>query len=126
MSTGSVGKDDSDYKRRMERLFGSAPWAKLRERKEFRVKVFQSGNSVAVRLPAELGFKAGSEMKLDVEDGVYLSLEPITPEKRKFNIAKVAGSATNLQPIRDEDRYFEERQLDWPVREREGGGTDPE
>ena len=31
--------------------------------------------------------------------------------KRKFNIAKVAGSATGLKYIQPEDRIFEERPL---------------
>jgi antitoxin VapB len=36
--------------------------------------------------------------------------------KRKFNIAKVAGSATGLNYIKSEDRVFEERALLWPSR----------
>ena len=95
------------------RLFGSAPWLKLREKKHYRAKVFQSGNSLAVRIPAGTKLQAGMEMDLTVEDGEFLSLEPIERPKRKFNIAKVAGSATNLEYIKDEDRVFEERPLRW-------------
>jgi len=93
------------------RLFGSAPWLKLRETKHYRAKVFQSGNSLAVRIPAGTKLKAGMEMELTVEDGEFLSLEPVERPKRKFNIAKVAGSATNLEFIKDEDRVFEPRPL---------------
>jgi antitoxin VapB len=50
-------------------------------------------------------------MELTVEDGEFLSLEPVESPKRKFNIAKVAGSATNLEFIKDEDRIFEPRPL---------------
>jgi antitoxin VapB len=100
------------------RLFGSAPWLKLRETKHYRAKVFQSGNSLAVRIPAGTKLKAGMEMELTVEDGEFLSLEPVERPKRKFNIAKVAGSATNLDFIKDEDRVFEPRPL---VGERDSG-----
>lgn len=93
------------------RLFGSAPWLKLREKKQYRAKVFQSGNSLAVRIPAGTKLKAGMEMELTVEDGEFLSLEPVERPKRKFDIAKVAGSATNLEFIKDEDRLFEPRAL---------------
>lgn len=93
------------------RLFGAAPWLKLREKKHYRAKVFQSGNSLAVRIPAGTKLKAGMEMDLIVEDGEFLSLEPVVRPKRKFNIAKVAGSAANLEFIKDEDRIFEPRPL---------------
>jgi antitoxin VapB len=62
-------------------------------------------------------------MDLSVEDDVFFSFEPIDPPKRKFNIAKVAGSATNLEFIADEDRVFEERPLLWDAPD---GGKDGE
>ncbi len=98
------------------RLIGSAPWLKAREKQHFKTKVFQSGNSLAVRIPVGTKLEAGMEMELTVEDGVFLSLEPVERPKRKFNIAKVAGSATNLRLIDDDARLFEERSLDWPDR----------
>lgn len=98
------------------RLVGSAPWLKVREKQQFRTKVFQSGNSLAVRIPVGTKLEAGMEMELTVEDGVFLSLEPVERPKRKFNIAKVAGSATSLKLIEDDQRVFEERSLDWPDR----------
>lgn len=93
------------------RVFGSAPWLKLRETKHYTAKVFKSGNSLAVRLPAGTKLLAGMEMDLTVEDGEFLALEPVNRPKRKFNIAKVAGSATSLEYIKDEDRLFEHRPL---------------
>lgn len=98
-------------KKRLDRLWGSMPWMKTREKAHFTAKVFKSGNSLALRLPAGLNLTPGMEMDLTVEDGVFFSFEPINPPKRKFNIAKVAGSATNLEFIRDEDRVFESRPL---------------
>lgn len=106
---------DMDRRRRsLDRIFGSAPWMKPIEKQHSRAKLFKSGNSLAVRIPAGTQLKAGMEMDMTIEHGVFVSLEPIDVPKRKFNISKVAGSATNLAYIADEDRVFEERSLDWP------------
>ena len=35
-------------------VFGSAPWLKPSDKKHFRAKVFKSGNSLAVRIPATI------------------------------------------------------------------------
>jgi antitoxin VapB len=91
------------------RLIGSAPWLKTREKQHFRTKVFQSGNSIAVRIPVGTKLEAGMEMELTVEDGVFLSLAPVERPKRKFNIAKVAGSAKGLNYVDPGDRSFEPR-----------------
>ena len=79
----------------------------------YRAKVFKSGNSLAVRLPAGTKVTAGMEMDLTVEDGANLSLRPVGAPKRKFDIDKVWGSATNLQLLESDDRWFAERKLDW-------------
>jgi antitoxin VapB len=112
----SVPQDGAKAKNRtitLERLFGSMPWMKQIDKKHYRAKVFKSGNSLAVRIPAGTKLAAGMEMDLIIEDGEYLSMQPIDPPKRKFNIAKVAGSAQNLNFIADNDRLFEERALAW-------------
>ena len=81
--------------------------------KRYRAKVFKSGNSLALRLPAGLNLEAGMEMLLQAApDGTY-SLALADAPKRKFAIDKVWGSATNLKPIDEDDRWFEERELDW-------------
>lgn len=105
--------------KQLDRVFGSMPWLKTdeRERARYRVKVFKSGNSVAVRLPAALGLKAGTEMDLDVEKHDVLSLTPVEPVKRKFNIAKVAGSARDLRFIDASERAFEDAPLRWDPRQ---------
>jgi antitoxin VapB len=79
---------------------------------EYRGKVFKSGNSVALRLPKALGFVEGTEMRLVQETPTSLRLEPVEAPRRKFNIDKVAGSATDL--TMDPDRTFVERPLAWP------------
>jgi antitoxin VapB len=80
-----------------------------------RAKVFKSGNSMALRLPAALGLEAGMEMEIvALPDGGY-SLKSVDAPKRKFNIAKVAGCAkgSGLRLLKPEDRVFEERKLLW-------------
>jgi antitoxin VapB len=76
--------------------------------KEYKAKVFKSGNSLALRLPAELGLKEGSEMVLREERSGYL-FEPAETRKRKFNVEKVAGSAKSLRYIEPASRVFEPR-----------------
>lgn len=109
-----MGKDDKVGEERKKfnmRVFGSAPWLKAIEKQRHRTKVFKSGNSLAVRIPSGTKLFAGMEMDLLVEDGQFLSYEPVEQPKRMFNIAKVAGSATSLKPILPEDRIFEDRPL---------------
>jgi antitoxin VapB len=111
-----IGKPNLGDNPRFKRILGSVPWMEVRKKEHFRTKVFQSGNSIAVRIPAGTKLEAGMEMDLTVEDGEFLSLEPVDRPKRKFNIAKVAGSASSLKLISDDARQFEERSLDWPDR----------
>jgi antitoxin VapB len=75
-------------------------------------RTFKSGNSVALRLPKALGIEEGVEMRVREEQGRYI-VEPVHRPKRKFNIAKVWGSATGLELIKPEDRVFAERPLRW-------------
>lgn len=102
-------RPDEDRKARLDRLWGSMPWLKPSEEKRYRAKVFKSGNSLAVRLPVGTELIAGMEMDLTIENGKYLSLEPVGAPKRKFNIAKVAGSAPGLRLLTEAERVFEER-----------------
>jgi antitoxin VapB len=91
------------------RVLGSMPWLKPVEKDRHRTKIFKSGNSLAVRIPAGTSLKAGMEMELTVEDGVFLSYDPVEAPKRKFNIAKVAGSAKGLKYVEPKTRLFEPR-----------------
>jgi antitoxin VapB len=114
-----VKEEQEEYRKRIGRLYGSMPWLKTKEVKTFRAKVFKSGNSLALRLPAGVGLAAGMEMDLRVEDGVHFSFEPVDRPKRKFNVEKVWGSATGLELIKPEDRIFAERTLPWDNRDGE-------
>jgi antitoxin VapB len=95
--------------RQFMRLMGSMPWLKSAEREHHRTKIFKSGNSLALRIPAGTALKAGMEMDLTIENGLFLSYDPVDAPKRKFNVAKVAGSARNLNYVEPEHRLFEAR-----------------
>ncbi len=104
-----VNEEQEEYRGRLDRLFGSMPWLKPKDVKTFRARVFKSGNSLALRLPAGLGLAPGMEMNLRVEDGEHFSFEPVERPKRKFNVAKVWGSAAGLNIIEPEERVFADR-----------------
>jgi antitoxin component of MazEF toxin-antitoxin module len=73
---GKDAKVDPERERRLkglDRIFGSASWLKPHEKAHYRAKVFKSGNSLALRLPAGLELAPGMEMDLTVEDGVFFS-----------------------------------------------------
>jgi antitoxin VapB len=108
-----VNEEQQEYRSRLNRVLGSMPWLKPKEVNSYRARVFKSGNSLALRLPAGLGLAAGMEMNLRVEDGVHFSFEPVERPKRKFNLAKVWGSASGLELIKPGDRLFAERPLVW-------------
>ena len=90
-------------------VLGSMPWLKPTQKESHRTKIFKSGNSLAVRIPAGTALTVGMEMELTVEDGQYLSYDPVAAPKRKFNIAKVAGCAKGLNYVEPESRLFEPR-----------------
>ena len=121
-----VKEEQEEYRKRVGRLFGSMPWLKPKDVKAFKAKVFKSGNSLALRLPAGLGLTAGMEMELRVEDGEHFSFEPVERRKRKFNVEKVWGSATGLELIKPEDRLFSDRRLLWDDPTDDSPGADPE
>ena len=74
--------------------------------KEFRAKVFKSGNSLALRLPKELGLKEGSTMLLREEQAGY-HFEPEEAPKAKLDVDKFWGKAKGLKV--PERRDFDER-----------------
>lgn len=80
--------------------------------KEYRAKIFRSGNSVALRLPKALGLKEGEEMILR-EEGGKLALEPAPAESDRIDLTGIWGSVPGLRPLTREEREFEERELDW-------------
>lgn len=74
-----------------------------------RLKVFKSGNSLALRLPKALGLEEGIEMDLlPGPDGEYRLRRADAP-KRKIDISGFAGKAPWLKPLPREFKEFEER-----------------
>lgn len=80
--------------------------------KEYRARVFKSGNSVALRLPKALGLTEGTEMIVREERGKF-SFQPAPIEGRKIDLTGIYGSIPGLKPLTREERAFEERDLDW-------------
>lgn len=74
--------------------------------KEYRAKVFKSGNSLALRLPRELGLKEGSTMVLREERAGFV-IEPEETPRPKIDISGFAGKAPGIKLAPRED--FEER-----------------
>ena len=116
--SGKVEDRQARYRHNIRRQAGSMPWLKPIEKRDYRAKVFKSGNSLALRLPAELRLVAGMEMNLRVEGNTYI-IEPIEAPMRRFAIDKVWGSASDLDLIKPGDRIFAERRH--PV-----AGNDPQ
>lgn len=74
--------------------------------KEYRAKVFKSGNSLALRLPKALGLEEGSEMILrEAHQGFVV--EPADQPRRKIDVSGFAGKAPGIRLAPRED--FEER-----------------
>jgi antitoxin VapB len=95
--------------RQTSRVDGAVPvrLPKIENRKQYRTKVFKSGNSLAVRIPVGTDLKPGMEMDLTVEDGVMLALKPIEAPKRKIDVSSFWGKAKGLHV--PERRDFEDR-----------------
>lgn len=80
--------------------------------KEYRAKVFKSGNSVALRLPKSLGLKAGDEMVVREERGRF-EFEPAETKSDRIDLTGIYGSCPGLKPLSPEERIMEPRELDW-------------
>ncbi len=76
--------------------------------KEYKAKVFKSGNSVALRLPKELGLKEGQTMVLREEHRQFI-FEPELMPRKTIDVSGFWGKAPWLKPLPRELREFEER-----------------
>lgn len=73
--------------------------------KEYRAKVFKSGNSVALRLPKALGLKDGDEMILREERSEFV-FKPAEPRK-KIDVSGFWGKSPGARLVPHGD--FDER-----------------
>ncbi len=76
-------------------------------------RVFKSGNSKAVRLPADYPLELGQEVIVREERGRYVIEPVLSRDARRAALLATFGSIPDLKPIAPEDREFEERELDW-------------
>ncbi|MEK6541868.1 MAG: AbrB/MazE/SpoVT family DNA-binding domain-containing protein [Pseudomonadota bacterium] len=76
--------------------------------KEYRAKVFKSGNSLALRLPKALGLSEGAEMIVR-EEARGFAFEPAAEVRKTIDVSGFAGKAPWLKPLPPELREFEER-----------------
>ena len=102
----------------LQGIVGSAVGLRRKRIEEYRAKVFKSGNSMALRLPAELRLQPGTEMALRVEDGEWFSFEAVERPKRTINVSKFAGKCPDLkvpvrEPFDDSPRAWDHP--DWPT-----------
>ena len=66
--------------------------------KEYRAKVFKSGNSLALRLPKDLGLTEGATMVLR-EEQIGFHVEPDQAPKKKIDISGFAAKALSMWPF---------------------------
>lgn len=77
-------------------------------------KVFKSGNSTAVRLPASFGAVPGTVVEVREEAGRWV-VEPVQPRPRLIDLTRIYGSCPDIRPITD--RSFDERPSERLARE---------
>ena len=85
-----------------------------------RTKVFKSGNSAAVRLPAAFGAVPGTAVEVREEQGRWI-VEPVPDAPKKIDLTGIWGSIPGIKPIASEDRAFDERPSEIEARTRTGG-----
>ncbi|OQW47683.1 MAG: hypothetical protein A4S16_08095 [Proteobacteria bacterium SG_bin6] len=80
--------------------------------REYRAKIFKSGNSLALRLPKALGLSAGTEMRVREDARGGFVAEP-TAGADKIDLTGIWGSVPGIKPLSAADREIDERELDW-------------
>lgn len=76
-------------------------------------RIFKSGNSKAVRLPADYPLEPGQEVIVREEAGHYVIEPVLSPQARRDALLATFGSVPGLKPLTAEEREIEERELPW-------------
>lgn len=76
--------------------------------KIYRAKVFKSGNSLALRLPKELGMKEGATMVLR-EERAGFTVEPEDAPRKKLDVDRFWGKAKGMIHVPEPREDFEPR-----------------
>ncbi len=79
-----------------------------------RTKIFKSGNSAAVRLPASFAPPPGTLVEVREEAGRWV-IEPVPAEVPLINLDGIYGACPGIRPITD--RSFDERPSERMARE---------
>lgn len=79
-----------------------------------RSKIFKSGNSAAVRLPAAFAPLPGTLVEVREEAGRWI-IEPVPAQVPMINLDGIYGSCPGIKPITD--RSFDERPSERLARE---------
>lgn len=64
--------------------------------KEYRAKVFKSGNSLALRLPKALGLREGQEMTVRERRSGF-AVEPASAPTEKIDLTGIYGSVPGIR-----------------------------
>ncbi len=92
---------------------------------EYPAKSFQSGNSVAIRMPAALRVPAGADWTVREQgDDLIVSRKPAVPQR--IDVSGFAGKAPWLKPLPPEMREFEDRPSTIAARSAAQAGNDSE
>lgn len=81
-------------------------------------KVFKSGNSAAVRLPASFGAVPGTTVEVREEQGRWI-VETVSEKPKKIDLTGIWDSIPDMKPLTSEEREFEERELPWHLLDRD-------
>ena len=76
--------------------------------KEFKGKIFKSGNSVALRLPKELGLTEGTEVVLR-EERQSFRFERVDAPRKKIDVSSFWGMASGMVHVPSAKEDFEPR-----------------
>ena len=79
-------------------------------------RVFKSGNSKAVRLPADYPLELGQEVVVREEGGRYVIEPVLSDDARLAAFMATFGSMPWLKPLTPEERELDERELDWDMK----------
>ena len=76
--------------------------------KEYRAKIFKSGNSLALRIPKALGLEEGAEMVMREMPAGFV-VEPAEQPKRKLDVSSFWGKAAGMVHVPEAREDFEPR-----------------
>lgn len=77
--------------------------------KEYPARSFKSGNSVAIRIPAELAVEPGKDWTIMRNEDGKLILDLRKKLPRKLNLSEIWGKGCGMKPLTPEERIIHPR-----------------